>query len=201
MDDAARTWRVPPEPDFEALWAGIERDAFATSVPATRAWWRSPTWRTFSVGIAAALVAGVALGRLTNPGAPAQVTVALSPTASSDTSAAPSGVYGRAATELLGKTAVLLTALPSEAETGGSRFTLQALELLSTTRLLLDSPAASDARFKDLLEDLELILAQIAGLRTGRTPQEMELITNALEERDVVPRIRSAVARLASGDD
>jgi len=37
-------------------------------------------------------------------------------------------------------------------------------------------------------------------LQTGRTRQEIDLITDALEERDVVPRIRSAVARLAAGD-
>ena len=73
-------------------------------------------------------------------------------------------------------------------------------ELLTSTRLLIDSPAASDPRFKDLLEDLELVLAQIAMLQSGRTRQEIDLITDALEERDVVPRIRSAAARLARGD-
>jgi len=80
------------------------------------------------------------------------------------------------------------------------RFATQATELLTSTRLLLDSPAASDVRFKDLLEDLELVLAQIAMLQSGRTRQEIDLITDALEERDVVPRIRSAVARLSRGD-
>ena len=51
-----------------------------------------------------------------------------------------------------------------------------------------------------LLEDLELVLAQIAMLQSGRTRQEIDLITDALEERDVVPRIQSAVARLARGE-
>lgn len=72
--------------------------------------------------------------------------------------------------------------------------------MLTSTRLLLDSPAASDARFKSLLEDLELVLAQIAMLQSGRTQEDIDFITDALEERDVVPRIRSAAARLASGD-
>ena len=111
--------------------------------------------------------------------------------------------YDRAATELLGKTAVLLTTLPMEAQTvqGNIRFSSQALELLTTTRLLLDSPAATDGRFRELLEDLELVLAQVASLRPARAQGEIELITDALEERDMVPRIRSAVARLSSGDD
>jgi hypothetical protein len=109
---------------------------------------------------------------------------------------------------LLGRTAVLLTALPVEARGGRAdeRFASQALELLTSTRLLLDSPAASDDRFKDLLEDLEVVLAQVASLHTGpgsavgRGRDELELITDALEARDVVPRIHSAVARMSLGD-
>jgi hypothetical protein len=97
---------------------------------------------------------------------------------------------------------VLLTSLPADSRNAaaGEQFSNQATELLTSTRLLLDSPAASDARFKDLLEDLELVLAQIAMLQSGRTRQEIDLITDALEERDVVPRLRSAVARLSTGD-
>jgi hypothetical protein len=115
--------------------------------------------------------------------------------------ASPAGAYDKAATDLLGRTVILLTSLPSGARSAGAeRFSNQAVELLTSTRLLLDSPAASDVRFKNLLEDLELVLAQIAMLQSGRTRQEIDLITDALEERDVVPRIRSAVARLSTGD-
>ena len=70
----------------------------------------------------------------------------------------------------------------------------QATDLLSTTRLLLDSPAAaSDARLKQLLEDLELVLAQLSRLPAEHGGAEIDLITEALERRDVVPRLRSAV--------
>lgn len=200
MADAARTYRVPAEPDFDAMWSEIERDAF-DQVPVRAApLWRSPRWHVVAMGMAATLLFGVALGRFTAPAA------SPAPAVATDTAAPPSrsgDVYDRAAKELLGRTAVLLTALPSEGERGlpTSQFATQALELLTTTRLLLDSPAASDARFKDLLDDLELILAQIASLHSGRGSQEMDFITDALTERDVVPRIQSAVARLASGDD
>jgi hypothetical protein len=52
------------------------------------------------------------------------------------------------------------------------------------------------------LEDLELVLAQVAQLPAAsrRNAAELEIINEALEERDVVPRIRTAVASL-SGDD
>lgn len=194
LDDAKRTWPEPPEPDYQAMWARIEREAFAGA----RHERRTPSWRIFSSGLAAALMMGIGLGRFSMKADPAP-TVAAVP---SDSVTLASSAYDRVASELLGRTVVLLTSLPDEARSVGSgeRFSTQATELLTSTRLLLDSPAASDARFKDLLEDLELVLAQIAMLQSGRTRQEIDLITDALEERDVVPRIRSAVARLSTGD-
>jgi hypothetical protein len=195
LDDARRTWPLPPEPDYQAMWGRIEREAFAGSKSRTGA----PSWRTYSLGLAATLLIGVALGRISmRPDADPPAVAGVS----TESATPASNAYDKVASELLGRTVVLLTSLPAGArEVGaGERFSTQATELLTSTRLLLDSPAASDARFKDLLEDLELVLAQIAMLQSGRTRQEIDLITDALEERDVVPRIQSAVARLARGD-
>ena len=195
LDDARRTWPLPPEPDYQAMWGRIEREAFA----GVRKESRTPSWRIFSIGLAAALMMGIGLGRISrNPTAPVPG-IASSAT---DTATPASSDYDRAASELLGRTVVLLTSLPAGARGvgAGEEFSNQATELLTSTRLLLDSPAASDTRFKNLLEDLELVLGQIAMLQSGRTRQEIDLITDALEERDVVPRIRSAVARLSIGD-
>ena len=196
LDDARRTWPLPPEPDYQAMWGRIERESFGARRPEAR----TPSWRTFSLGLAAALMMGIGLGRFTmNQAVPAPTVVVQG--ASTDTATPSSNAYDKVASELLGRTVVLLTSLPAEARnSSGERFSNQATELLTSTRLLLDSPAASDPRFKDLLEDLELVLAQIAMLQSGRTRQEIDLITDALEERDVVPRIQSAVARLARGD-
>ena len=198
LDDARRTWPLPPEPDYQAMWGRIEREAFAGVREAPQ---RTPSWRVFTIGIAATLMIGVALGRVSMKQSPATETVPTLAAVSTDTGATRSSEYDRVASELLGRTVVLLTSLPDEVRSPGSeRFSNQATELLTSTRLLLDSPAASDVRFKDLLEDLELVLAQIAMLQSGRTRQEIDLITDALEEREVVPRIRSAVARLSRGD-
>jgi hypothetical protein len=67
-------------------------------------------------------------------------------------------------------------------------------DVLSSTRLLLDSPASRDPRLRQLLTDLELVLAQIVQL-SGAPLQagERELIERALHERDLLPRLRSAV--------
>jgi hypothetical protein len=110
--------------------------------------------------------------------------------------------YQRSTEEFLGRTAVLLTALPAEArrEGGDSLVASQAAQLLSTTRLLLDSPAARDRRVKELLEDLELVLAQVARLPATRRRDELALINEALTDRDVVPRIRSVVAEFSLSD-
>jgi hypothetical protein len=202
LDDARRTWPLPPEPDYQAMWGRIEREAFA----GVRREARTPSWRVFSLGLAAALMMGIGLGRFStnetaaSPGSSDPSTMASAVV--TDTATSTSNAYDKVASELLGRTVVLLMSLPAESRNvgAGERFSNQATELLTSTRLLLDSPAASDARFKDLLEDLELVLAQIAMLQSGRTRQEIDLITDALEERDVVPRIRSAVARLSRGD-
>lgn len=197
LDDAKRTWLEPTQPDFQAMWGRVEREAFGTARNNNR----RPSWVMYSIGLAATLVIGVGIGRLSMK-TDATSTVATATTARDSVTASAASSYDKAATELLGRTVVLLTSLPDEARSVGSgeRFSTQAIELLTNTRLLLDSPAASDVRFKNLLEDLELVLAQIAMLQTGRTRQEIDLITDAVEERDVVTRIRSAVARFSTGD-
>ena len=71
----------------------------------------------------------------------------------------------------LGQTAALLIALPSEVRAGRAdeQFVNRAGDLLSRTRLLIDSPAANDPRMRDLLEDLELVLAQVVRLQNDAT--------------------------------
>src|SRR6266702_5415720 len=61
-----------------------------------------------------------------------------------------------------------------------------------TTRLMLDSPAANDARLKSLLEDLELLLAQIAQLPASGDREDVQLINQGLEQRSVLLRLRTA---------
>lgn len=196
LRDASRTWRVPPVPRTEELWAGIEAATYARPRRGlTRPWW------AFVSAVAASLVIGVAVGRFSVPAStvesPAPPVLAAVPP--------PPSVgepYGRTTTELLGQTGVLLAALSREARDGraGVRFSAQAAELLLTTRLLLDSPVAGEPRMRTLLEDLELVLAQIAQLPAAAPRSaELEIINEALEVRDVVPRIRVAVASL-SGD-
>jgi hypothetical protein len=69
-----------------------------------------------------------------------------------------------------------------------------ARDVLSSTRLLLDSPASRDPQLRALLADLELVLAQIVQLSgTPLQAGERELIERAMRDRDLLPRLRSAV--------
>jgi hypothetical protein len=68
-----------------------------------------------------------------------------------------------------------------------------ARDLLSNTRLLLDSPAADDPQRARLLGDLELVLAQIVQLSPGTAAQDRELIAGSIRSGQVMTRLRSAI--------
>jgi hypothetical protein len=212
MQDAAHTYRRPPTPDFDAMWTSIEAamdrpnviasigsdepDA-RTSASARR---RSHAQITQRLAIAATLVIGIALGRASmTMSAPAPETA--SELVASNTEATAPMPYEQETSKYLGQTAALLIALPSEVRAGRAdeQFVNRAGELLSRTRLLIDSPAASDPRMRDLLEDLELVLAQVVRLQNDTTSRtELDLISRALEQRDVIPRLRTAVADITA---
>ncbi|HEY2848511.1 MAG TPA: hypothetical protein VGI97_01440 [Gemmatimonadaceae bacterium] len=198
LADAVRSYRPPPAAPLDAIWSRVEAEAFDA-----RPGRRAPGWRAFAGAIAATLVLGVLIGRTTA----ARSAPTLSGTAPASAharlvSTGPADPYQRTTQEFLGRTATLLVALPSKDHPGTNDAKLagQAQQLLGTTRLLLDSPVGRDQRMKDLLEDLELVLAQVARLQPQRPGESLTLINEALEERDVVPRIRSAVADLSGSD-
>lgn len=197
LDDAARTYRAPPEAPLDALWARVEAETFAPvrSRPGPARRW------AFAAVLAASLLMGVALGRASVSGAGKSV-AAGGGAGATPASRVADNPNQRTTRELLARTAVLLAALPTEARTAGGerRVAVQAAQLLTTTRLLLDSPVASDQRMRSLLQDLELVLAQVARIRETQTAAELLLINDALEERNVVPRIRTVVTEISLSD-
>ncbi len=200
LNDAVRSYRPPPAAPLDAIWARVEAEAFAP-----RTVRRSPGWAAFGGAIAATLLLGVLVGRATAPRDRSAPLASASRAGSAPVHLAsntPADPYQRTTQEFLGRTAVLLAGLPSKDHPGtnDARLAGQAQQLLGTTRLLLDSPVGHEQRMKDLLEDLELVLAQVARLQPQRPGESLTLINEALEERDVVPRIRSAVADLSGSD-
>lgn len=201
---ALRAYNDPPPPPLDAMWSAIEARHFP---PVARpAGWRR--WTPAAAAAAAALVIGIGVGRYAIPAAPAGALPQVAGVVADDPTPAPARLdapYDVATNRYLGQTAALLIALPSETRgsRGDRRFVSQARDLLVTTRLLLDSPAADDPDVRSLLSDLELVLAQIAQLRApggADSREEMDLITNAMEQREVLPRLRMVVGQIPNGD-
>ncbi|MBX3174654.1 MAG: hypothetical protein KF709_09595 [Gemmatimonadaceae bacterium] len=68
-----------------------------------------------------------------------------------------------------------------------------ARDMLSNTRLLLDSPAGDDPVRRRLLEDLETVLVQLVQ-RSGGAVNERELIDRTLDRTQLLTRLRASAA-------
>ena len=97
--------------------------------------------------------------------------------------------------EHLGQAEAFLTLFRTTVRRGGNEqlASATARQLLATNRLLLDSPAGSDSRTRLLLQDLELVLAQIAQLSPRPSSRDLDLITDDLKGSGVMSRLRTAV--------
>ncbi len=102
----------------------------------------------------------------------------------------------------LTQTTVLLASLPSDraAAESDTAVATRAGELLTQTHLLLDSKAGSDPTLHRLLEDLELVLAQVARLRGQRNGTDLQLIHQTLTAHDVLPRVHDATIEASTTD-
>lgn len=210
-DAVRRHWNPPPETPREEIWAGIREARGAGSGRSAEApgpedaadlrrhlrpkpWW---------IGVAAALAIGVALGRLsdrpaTGPGEALVAEAVGVPVVVPDSeleSDANSLPYRAAADQLLDRSETFLTMVRAGGATDESVAEVRewARPLLTRTRLLLGSPAAEDPQLKALLDDLEIVLTQIAQLREG-DPEELEWIDEGMDRRRLLFRLRAASA-------
>jgi hypothetical protein len=184
---AARGYRTPPRTPAEEMWAAIaaerERRRAARRVTLRLRW---------GLALAATLVLGIGIGRLVSPGGMPREPV----TVASGSGGGPATAYRVAAGQYLVSTEVLLTDFRAESRRGrlDPQFLTAARDLLTTTRLMLDSPAADDPHLKALLQDLELVLAQIAQLPTEPGKRsELELIAQGMTQHSVLTRLRAAM--------
>jgi hypothetical protein len=201
LRDSAREYNEPPETPRDAMWTKItaaratekaEKAERATPPVIPLRPLRHLRPLSWAAGIAALLALGIGLGRLTvdrtsAPPAPAPVGVA-----------APRGsgaAYRLATTEHLSQSEAFLTLFRASVRGSGNErlASATARQLLATNRLLLDSPAGSDPRTRVLLQDLELVLAEIAQLSPQPRSRDLELITEGLEQGGVLSRLRTAV--------
>ena len=166
---------------------------------------RGEVW-IWPTAIAAALLIGVGVDRyvLTSPSRTthvASVPARTSPGTNNNDSASsdPSRLYHVAAVQTLTQAEALLTAyrstdMATRNPAAAKQLRAWGREVLSSTRLLLDSPAGDDPQLRSLLDDVELVLVQIIRL-SGSPPDSTEraLINGAMRDHDLLPRIRTAV--------
>jgi len=191
------TWRIPGDPPLDQIWQAVEARAFPSLAPR-----RPLSWTRTLLPLAAMLLLGFGIGQLSpalwrKPAVtpalvrtPPEVTDAPVSLASED---AP--FVGIAADYLERVTALLVTLADTNRHGQPPEHSApQARDLLATTRLLLSSPQAGDPRLRTLLEDLELVLAQIARLPRRAAQPDVYLIDQTLDQREVLPRLRVMLA-------
>ena len=185
--------------DYNLPGIAVPRDEMWTSIVVMRqdarreaAARRRNTW--IGIGMAAMLILGVALGQYGRMAERGGV-----PVASVDSSNASYRVA--TANHLVGAEA-MLTLFASEpagtkADTAVAKW---ARDLLSSTRLLLDSPAASDATRRRLLQDLERVLVQIVQTSPAESNAEMRAhVERSMDRTHMIMRLRALQVSAPNG--
>jgi hypothetical protein len=144
--------------------------------------------------MAAVLVLGVAIGRGSMPFQKAPPVPAAKATAVSAQETSDS--YQLTTDRFLGQTMALLVDMPKQLQSGhaDTAFIARANRALATLRPLMDSPAANNPRLRSLFEDLELVLVQVVQMPKDGSATDAKLIRQAMQQHDVMPRLRDAVA-------
>lgn len=182
---AAAEVRRPPETPRDEIWARIQ----AARQERRRRARDLRRWTRWGIGLAAMLVVGIGIGRLWEGRRDAGPTP---PVASATAKPADRGItaaHRLATVQTLSRAEALLTSLRSTEP--DPQVMGWAGDVLTMTRLLLDSRAGSDPQMRSLLEDLEVVLVQIVQL--SGDGEELDWIRRGMEQRDVLPRIRSAI--------
>lgn len=201
----ARTAFPRPAAPREAMWAAIEqrRQEAAQSAPLplpqsppTLVVHRTSYRRRYlsvAAGMAATLIVGVGIGRLSRGTVPAATTVA-SATADDASYSTPDTPRRLTMDTHLARTEVLLTTLRSSRDRNESAAELAnaAQALLGTTRQLLDDPALTDGTTRALLLDLELVLAQVVQDAATRQPDARRASRDAVIRMNLLPRLRAS---------
>ena len=97
----------------------------------------------------------------------------------------------------------MITAFRSSARSGevDAQIADWSRELLGTTRMLESSPVAQDPTMKRLLQDLDLVIVQIARYTsTGKSnPDDLDLIEQSINKRGVLTKLRSTARAFPAG--
>ncbi len=197
LRDLARDYNQPPMiVPREAMWAAI-----VTGQRRSRSRVLDLSRRFAPLAAAAVIVlaVGIGIGRVSVSRSTGTPQIA----AKTTTTPAVPEAYAIATTQQLVQVQALLTAFNANDRDAtrdathdaqaDAHLASWARDLLSNTRLLLDSPAGADPRRRQLLEDLELVLVQIAALSPDAAASDRAAIAHTLDDAQVLPRIKAAI--------
>ncbi|MEO6525730.1 MAG: hypothetical protein ABIP93_03830 [Gemmatimonadaceae bacterium] len=198
LRQATSDYNAPVTSRADAIWAAIEPDVARAIAPKRR----FVRVRTLSIGAAAAatLVLGVAIGRWSSPSSLHRQL----PTAAATLDSSSGNGRARAVTlDHLADAEVFLTTVRYELESGlpDAERAARSRELLGRTRVLLGASQNRTPEVARLLEDLELLLAEIAALPAppARSSLDRTLLDESIRDGDVIPRIRATLPARAAG--
>lgn len=176
---------VPPTPR-EAMWSRIEQER--TLAKQSR---KTRVWLSWGVGLAAMLAVGVGIGRMSVTETQQQ-SAPVARVESPEPGQINRTAYSLVVAQHMTSAEMLLTTFRTQPQgTLDPEITAWARELLTNTRMLLDSPAADDPKVAVLLEDLELIIAQISRM-SAPSSEEREIIGDGMKKTEVLPRLRAS---------
>jgi hypothetical protein len=194
LKELVEDYNAPPETPRDRMWMAIQAGR-ARRQPAAPGGRSRVIW--FGLAAAAVLALGIFIGRgWQKTGIPTQQTAQGPDSTDNRPSVATGRAYHIAAVQYLGETEEFLTSFRADLKQGGvdKAAAERARQLLSANRLLMDSPAGEDPKIKPLLQDLELVLAEISQLTTTKSArEEAGIISEGLEEGGLLPRLRTAV--------
>jgi hypothetical protein len=190
LRDLTAEYHQPPETPKEAMWSAIQQQRLVSRP--RRTVWKAYTWG--GLAAAAVLALGIFIGRSgsNSPGGE----IAANGVEPVERDSMGQDPFRIAAVQYLSETEEFLTVFRADLRQGSVDKTApeRARQLLSSNRLLMDSPAAQDPKIAELLEDLELVLAEIAQVSgTAPSQEEAGFIDDGLEEGGLLDRLRTAV--------
>lgn len=229
LEMARSTYHPPGDAPREEMWEAISARIFTASgeaegmegAPQLRTVIRSIDsaprthrmggWISLTAAAGVALLLGVGLGRWSMPAAVQPASEAGPTTASAPVSARGGTAVRLATARHLNDAEALLSFVSVDASGGRTDHDVGVWgrELLTQTRLLLDSSMGEDPSVRRVLEELEIVLAQIALLGGEMDPQrardELDLIADGLRGSGVRGRIQSVLPSVsrsyAAADD
>lgn len=182
-----QTYNRPPMTPTEEMWPRI-RASWQDQADQRKVVTIRRKWARRGLAAAALIVLGVSVGRMSvaPAGGAGQAAVSVA-----EVESGISATYRIAASRHFDQSETLLLLFGNDPAVDD--FVPLVRNLLTTTRLLLDSRAADDPRIRELLLDLELVFSQLVHLEPGNDVIEREMITESVEGGTLLPRLRSLI--------